>query len=192
MNIFKRIQIIIDRCAFSQADFCDSTGIPEIDLKQLINRGSAITYSHIYQICKAYPQLNADWLITGKGKMQKEIFKNESEYLKIKIKITNTMILNLRILREEEFHFRQTGNILREKIAAYMLNTTILEKRIFDLASYSSAKTMTSNLKKDAFKLFKSVYSQYSTQVSPEKLNVVVAFHLTYLYYITNLQNWND
>jgi hypothetical protein len=195
-NIYKRLQTVVNKVALSGVEFCDTTGIHQIDLIQILNRAKDISYTHIYQICKAYPQINTDWLITGKGKMQKDINKTESEYLKINIKITNTRTISLNIARKDEFHYRQTGIILREKIAAYKMHTNIIEEKVFDLASYSFAKKMTSNINsniyKDAYKLYKSVCSQYSTQVSPEKLNLVVAFHLTYLSYMTDLQNYNE
>lgn len=193
IDIYKRIQTVIDKFALSRADFCDSTGIHQPDLTQLFNRESEITYSHIFQICKAYPQLNSDWLITGKGKMQKDVKKNnDSEFLKINVKITNTRTLSLNIVRQDEFHYRQTGIILREKIEAYKLNTNLTEEKVFNLASYSFAKKLTSNIDKDAYMLYQSVRTQYSTLVSPEKLNLVVAFHLTYYFYMSELRELAD
>ena len=116
----------------------------------------------------------------------------ESELMKINIKITNSKILSLQIARYDEFNYRQTGILLRERIENYKLNNVFTEEKALELASYSFAKKVTSNIHSEAYKLYRKVYSQYSTKVTPEKLNLVVAFHLAHNFNMVVLQNNNQ
>ena len=191
-EINKRIQTVIHEFALNRADFCNSTGINQIDLKQIYKKEREVTFNHIYLICRAYPELNTDWLVSGKGKMKTNFNMTESELMKINIKITNSKILSLQIARYDEFNYRQTGILLRERIENYKLNNVFTEEKALELASYSFAKKVTSNIHSEAYKLYRKVYSQYSTKVTPEKLNLVVAFHLAHNFNMVVLQNNNQ
>ncbi len=191
-EINKRIQTVIHEFALSRADFCNSTGINQIDLKQIYKKEREVTFNHIYLICRAYPELNTDWLVSGKGKMKTNFNMTESELMKINIKITNSKTVSLQIARYDEFNYRQTGILLREKLENYKLNTDFTEEKALELASYSFAKKVTSNIHSEAYKLYRKVYSQYSTKVTLEKLNLVVAFHLAHNFNTVVLQNINQ
>jgi len=191
-EINKRIQTVIHEFALSRADFCNSTGINQIDLKQIFKKEREVSYNHIYLICRAYAELNTDWLVSGEGKMKINFNKSESELMKINIKITNSKTVSLHIARYDEFNYRQTGILLREKIENYKLNNVFTEEKALDLASYSFAKKVTSNINSEAYKLYRKVYSQYSTKVTPEKLNLVVAYHLAHNFNMIDLQNINQ
>ncbi|MFW9598737.1 MAG: hypothetical protein ACMV0Y_12400 [Paludibacter sp.] len=191
-EINKRIQTVIHEFALSRADFCNSTGIYQIEMKQIFKKEREVTYNHIYLICRAYPELNTDWLVSGDGKMKTNFNKSESELMKINIKITNSKTVSLQIARYDEFNYRQTGILLREKLENYKLNTDFTEEKALELASYSFAKKVTSNIHSEAYKLYKKVYSQYLTNITPEKLNLVVAFHLAHNFNMVGLQNINQ
>ena len=68
MSVAERIETI---CRFegSQKIVAEKTGIKQAALSAIINRGSQARSDTIELILKAYPKLNARWLITGQGEM---------------------------------------------------------------------------------------------------------------------------
>lgn len=186
-EINKRIQIVLHKFASTRIQFCNTTCINPFHLKQIFKEQREISYNHIYMICRAYPQLNVEWLITGKGKILNNLEKDEYNLFKINVKITKNRKLPLKVLRNHEFHYRQAGMLLREKVELCQMKSKVSEERAFSLVSYSYTRKMASDNKTIAFELYKSIYSEYLAKVPPESYNMVVAFHLAYKYYCANL-----
>ena len=72
MTINDRVQLLIDKVAASKAAFSTSTGISTVILSHIISGRNKVSLSAVEQILLAYPTLNAEWLILGKGAMYKE------------------------------------------------------------------------------------------------------------------------
>lgn len=52
----------------NKAEFCRNTGITQHALGHCLNRGHLPKIDMIFRILKAYPEVDARWLITGKKK----------------------------------------------------------------------------------------------------------------------------
>lgn len=188
-EITKRIQIVLHKFSSTRMQFCNTTGINSFHLKQIFKEEKEISYNHIYMICQAYPHLNTEWLITGKGKIHNDLEKDEYNLLKINVKVTKNKKMSLNIFRNHEYIYRQTGMLLCEKVELCQMKNKLSDERAFIFASYCFANKLTSNIKTDAYKLYKLIYSEYLAKVSSEKLNLIVAFHLAHKYYCLNLPN---
>lgn len=52
-------------------DFCLKSGLVESTTRNMFNRGTNPSFEFLEKVANAYPDLNANWLITGKGGMYK-------------------------------------------------------------------------------------------------------------------------
>ena len=68
MSIAERIDKLC-KSEGSQKTVAEKTGIKQGVLSAIINRGSQVRSDTLKAILKAYPTLNARWLITGQGEM---------------------------------------------------------------------------------------------------------------------------
>ena len=68
MSIAERIDKLC-KSEGSQKIVAEKTGIKQGVLSAIINRGSQVRSDTLKAILKAYPTLNARWLITGQGEM---------------------------------------------------------------------------------------------------------------------------
>lgn len=55
----------------TQAKFCRKVGLSKQAVNRIINQGSGLNGETIVAIAEAYPNLNLDWFIAGKGEMWK-------------------------------------------------------------------------------------------------------------------------
>jgi transcriptional regulator with XRE-family HTH domain len=82
MTISERLASIVD-IEKNQAEFCRKTGIGRATLNQIIRGNRNMSSSTIEMVLKAFPKLNARWLITGEGEIWKsdyeEKYKNLSQ-----------------------------------------------------------------------------------------------------------------
>lgn len=186
-EINKRIQTILHKFENSRENFCKTTGINSLELKQIFRKEKEITYSQIYMICKSYPQLNITWLITGEGKLINESKNIEYNEMFINVRITKNRKIPLKILRKNEYNYRQTGILLSKKVEYYQMKYNLPEERALSFAGYSLAKLIASNENINAFELYKSAYTKYLTMVSINNINLTVAFHFSYKYFCTNI-----
>lgn len=70
-TIESRLKQFIQMEAISPASFADSLGMQRSGLSHLINGRNKPSYDFISKMLNAYPDLNAEWLILGKGKPYK-------------------------------------------------------------------------------------------------------------------------
>ncbi len=87
----RRLQQFLEVEKLSPARLADSLGIQRSGISHLLSGRNKPSYEFINNFLTRYPQIDATWLITGKGKMYKEDFtpysaeeidfspKNESE-----------------------------------------------------------------------------------------------------------------
>jgi hypothetical protein len=60
---------LIDKLGLQMATFERSIGVSNATIKSAIERDSEISINVVGKIVTAYPQVNIDWLTTGKGNM---------------------------------------------------------------------------------------------------------------------------
>ena len=81
MNEAERLDYLIKTLEGDNArKFSDATGIPTPRISKMRN-GEQRIWGYIDTICKAYPQINRQWLLNGEGKSGVEtIQKTPSDY----------------------------------------------------------------------------------------------------------------
>ena len=78
MSINKRVVELIDKTSTSKSAFSSATGISAVILSHISSGRNKVSLTAVQQILKAFPNVNADWLIHGKGQMLKEGIENET------------------------------------------------------------------------------------------------------------------
>jgi len=76
-SIESRLKQFIQMEGISPASFADSLGMQRSGLSHLINGRNKPSYDFISKMLATYPELNADWLILGKGKPYKNSSHND-------------------------------------------------------------------------------------------------------------------
>lgn len=72
MTINERVQLLIDKVSGSKASFSSTTGISTVIISHISSGRNKVSLNAVEQILEAYPNVNAEWLILGKGGMFKE------------------------------------------------------------------------------------------------------------------------
>lgn len=70
----RRLQQFLEVEQLSPARLADSLGIQRSGISHLLSGRNKPSYEFINNFLNRYPQIDATWLITGKGKMYKEDF----------------------------------------------------------------------------------------------------------------------
>jgi len=83
MDINKRVELLINNLAQNKAGFSAATGISTVILSHISSGRNKVSLSAVEQILSAYPEVNPEWLIMGKGNIYKEA-KDTKELDKIK------------------------------------------------------------------------------------------------------------
>lgn len=78
-TINERIRILCDTYSKNQSEFANKIGISTQSLSNYLNRNTKPTVDLLDAIIKAYPFINTDWLITGKGEISNKRQDPESE-----------------------------------------------------------------------------------------------------------------
>ena len=105
--MISRLLQVLQAENISRSQFAEMLEISPATVTHLLNGRNKPSYEIIQAICKNFPNLNADWLITGNGKMYKngqnsaensqerDIFDTdtESDYLNIPTQSTETKIV---------------------------------------------------------------------------------------------------
>ena len=98
--------------------FCEAVGVKQTQASNWIREGSSVGSSVIEQILKAFPQINANWLITGEGEMllehpEEKIESNLNDEAKL---ITNPNIKMIPLVSQ----YAQAGYLSGFADAEYM------------------------------------------------------------------------
>ncbi|MGB1038877.1 MAG: hypothetical protein ACPGYY_09545, partial [Bacteroidia bacterium] len=72
MGINKRVVQLIESTTSSKSAFSTATGISTVILSHISSGRNKVSLTAVEQILKAFPNVNADWLILGKGAMLKD------------------------------------------------------------------------------------------------------------------------
>ncbi|HOO42934.1 MAG TPA: helix-turn-helix transcriptional regulator [Bacteroidales bacterium] len=68
-----RLQQFLQAENMSPSRFADQIGIQRSGVSHILSGRNKPGFDFIEKMLRAYPSLNAEWLITGKGKMYKEV-----------------------------------------------------------------------------------------------------------------------
>jgi len=68
----QRLQLFLQMEQLSQSQFADKIGIQRSGVTHLLSGRNKPSFDFITRILRAYPTLNAEWLILGKGKPYKD------------------------------------------------------------------------------------------------------------------------
>lgn len=71
-QISNRIRAIMEQTEMKAADFCASIGITRSNLAHILSGRNQPSFAMLEKILKAYPQIKAEWLITGLGEMLRD------------------------------------------------------------------------------------------------------------------------
>ncbi len=74
MNISDRIKILIEELGLDSKTFATILKINPSSISHLTSGRNKPSFDFLRQVAKEFPQVNIDWLLTGKG----EIFKNKT------------------------------------------------------------------------------------------------------------------
>jgi DNA-binding XRE family transcriptional regulator len=74
MSVTKRIEQILEEYQLSPSRFADEIDVQRSSISHILSERNKPSLELISKILKKYPEINAEWLITGKGKMQLNLF----------------------------------------------------------------------------------------------------------------------
>lgn len=77
----QRLQLFLQMEQISQSQFADKMGIQRSGVTHLLSGRNKPSFDFIARMLQAYPSLNAEWLILGKGKPYKEQSDNQAAEL---------------------------------------------------------------------------------------------------------------
>jgi len=78
LDINRRVEALIDKTSNTKSAFAEKTGINTVILSHISSGRNKVSLTTVQQILLSYPNVNAEWLILGKGGMFKSSNKNES------------------------------------------------------------------------------------------------------------------
>lgn len=92
-SINSRVEQLITKTTTSKSAFSKSTGISTVILSHISSGRNKVSLTAVEQILLAYPKVNAEWLLLGKGQMFKDGLENEStDMLEHQIELLNEEI----------------------------------------------------------------------------------------------------
>ena len=68
----QRLQLFLQMEQLTQSQFADKMGIQRSGVTHLLSGRNKPSYEFITRMLQAYPSLNAEWLLLGKGKPYKD------------------------------------------------------------------------------------------------------------------------
>lgn len=69
----RRLQQFLSAENISQSQFAETLGVARANISHILSGRNKPGFDFIEKLLRAYPALNLDWLVTGKGKMYKSI-----------------------------------------------------------------------------------------------------------------------
>jgi len=197
----ERIERILMNFSLSVKEFCQKTGIQQYEVESILNGNKFTSLEIMQQICSVFPQINARWLLLGKGDFLMPFMKEEITENKLLIKITVVNVkLPLFIPRKHELTYRAAGMSLKENINEYrLLHSEFTIESILKTIGYRFALQSIKNenyinineLEKFTKKCFhrKAAISYRTIQVKYknrypdfelEILNTIIAYHFAF------------
>lgn len=131
-TIESRLRQFLQMEELSPAKFADSIGIQRSGISHLLAGRNKPSYDFITKMLSAFPELSADWLLTGKGKP----YKNSPQSSPA-IPAGETLFDRHEIVAEEYLPIEDTDN---ENIGLFAEDPEPSENPIFDCSSGESAQ----------------------------------------------------
>jgi transcriptional regulator with XRE-family HTH domain len=69
MNVTERLKLFVAQKGISQYRLAKDSGVPQSTVSKIFTRNKGFEVDTLSLILNAYPELNADWLLTGRGEM---------------------------------------------------------------------------------------------------------------------------
>ncbi len=101
MSINNRVEQLIKKTATNKSSFSKTTGISTVILSHISSGRNKVSITAVEQILTAYPKINAEWLLLGKGQMFKDGIKTET---------VDTLSFQIRHLAEELDKYHRLAN----------------------------------------------------------------------------------
>ena len=115
MGINKRVVLLIDKTTNSKTAFSQATGISTVILSHISSGRNKVSLTAVEQILKAFPKINAEWLILGKGQMFSDGLDST---------ITNQLFDNIEELESEIERFKKATELKILKIKSSLSSVT--------------------------------------------------------------------
>lgn len=130
MEIIERIKEIIKEKFGERGEnlFSKEIGIPQVSLNNYTSGRRKVSYEVIDAILSAFPDVSAEWLLRGEGKMYKSemaedetpmVIKGESGFMILDMPVEtfcNELIANTRMFREQLILANERNQILKDEI----------------------------------------------------------------------------
>lgn len=130
MEIINRIQELVDAKTESNSkrSFASIIGVPERTFSTYLKTGRTPSLEVIDAILSAFPDVSAEWLLRGEGKMYKSemaedetpmVIKGESGFMILDMPVEtfcNELIANTRMFREQLILANERNQILKDEI----------------------------------------------------------------------------
>uniref|UniRef100_UPI003FEFA9F1 helix-turn-helix domain-containing protein n=1 Tax=Bacteroides cellulosilyticus TaxID=246787 RepID=UPI003FEFA9F1 len=130
MEIIERIKEIIKEKFGERGEnlFSKEIGIPQVSLNNYTSGRRKVSYEVIDAILSAFPDVSAEWLLRGEGKMYKSemaedetpmVIKGESGFMILDMPVEtfcNELIANTRMFREQLILVNERNQILKDEI----------------------------------------------------------------------------
>ncbi len=130
MEIIERIKEIIKEKFGERGEnlFSKEIGIPQVSLNNYTSGRRKVSYEVIDAILSTFPDVSAEWLLRGEGKMYKSemaedetpmVIKGESGFMILDMPVEtfcNELIANTRMFREQLILANERNQILKDEI----------------------------------------------------------------------------
>jgi DNA-binding XRE family transcriptional regulator len=82
-SVNQRVKYLIDHYGYNRSSFSKKIGAASTTIISMLDKGTNPNVDTVVKILNAFPLVNTEWLITGKGEFEKSTYKNESVLLKV-------------------------------------------------------------------------------------------------------------
>lgn len=115
MSIRQRVIQYLQYKKISKYQFYKITGLSN----GFLDKGDSISSENCVLICSLFTDLNAEWLLLGRGRMLIESEYPELNKLENEIQILENVLENVKYIVEENKSLKSENILLREQISEY-------------------------------------------------------------------------
>jgi transcriptional regulator with XRE-family HTH domain len=143
MTIAERLQKILDAEKLSPSQFADEIGVQRSSLSHILSGRNNPSFDYLIKILTRFGNMDANWILTGKGNMyksdNKEINKVLSEEKPEKSKQDLNELFTLRSEEQAPYHIRSSANKQEHKLRED--NLAVNQKDIIKIIEFYSDNT---------------------------------------------------
>jgi transcriptional regulator with XRE-family HTH domain len=113
----ERIKELLESYQVTPSTFAESLGVQRSNVSHVLSGRNKPGFDFIQKILTTYTEINAEWLLTGRGEMKKELNKNTVEDTKVNSKpsVEITKVNNV----GSDLYSKQTGKKIKKIILFY-------------------------------------------------------------------------